>query len=148
MPLNEIRECGIISDKYTEVNNMKIKNEKLFYDGNKPVWIALENMRGNEVELRQGKLLRCNIVKSFILRDVNEILCDINILENAEDVNIEILGDLKSVLAEIRVQGRCSITNSSISNCKLLDTRVYGNNVLVYNGEINYVSMCYVIGAI
>ena len=148
MTSNEIRECGIIGDKYTEVNNMKIKNEKIFYDENVPVWVTVENMRGNEIELRQGKLLRCNLAKSLTLRGVNEILCDINIVRDAEDVNIEILDDLKRILSGIEVVGECSITTSSISNFKSLNTRVCGSYVLIYNGEINYENILYIISTI
>ena len=42
---------------------------------NTPVWIAIENMRGNEIEVKDRKLVKCKVNKDVVLRDIDEVAC-------------------------------------------------------------------------
>ena len=87
-----LSEIGVVGDKYTEVVNLKIKNG-LLYD-NAPTWVTIENMRGNSIEIRNKKLIQCEVISSLTIRDVESIDCSIQ-KRGSGDVTVIILGNIK-----------------------------------------------------
>ena len=88
----DLSKKGVIRDTYTEMFNLKVKNDVLY--NNNIAWIALENMRGNEIEIRDRKLIYCNLSKSVVLKDIDEIRCTIQISGNTSKVDITIQGEV------------------------------------------------------
>ena len=77
-----------------EMLALKIKMDAIC-DKNTPAWVTVENMRGNEIEIRHRQLVMCDIKNSIVLRDIDGIQCEINKMEGSGDITVTIQGDVK-----------------------------------------------------
>lgn len=59
-----------------------------------PAWVIIENMRGNEIEIKDHKLVKCEVSTDLILKGIDEICCDIT-ANGKCNPTVTILGDLK-----------------------------------------------------
>ena len=127
----EIGSIGIIGDTYTEICNLKVKNELLFKGNNNLAWVAVESMRGNEIEIRNGVLIQCKVNKDLSIRDIRDINCCIEVI-GAEVVNIDIYGDFD--VHKCYTRGKCNLILHSYSSFKRLNDYTY-RSTLAYQGE-------------
>ena len=100
-------------------------------------WATIENLRGNEVEIEERTLVKCNVCKDVVIKGIDEVDCDIVIAPNSGAI-IDIIGDVRfegdhkidgDTLSKVKVHSRKTLDGVMFRACGYINVE--------YDGEVD-----------